>query len=78
MRTQKPETLALTAAMAGTLIILVVFVVDLMLVRHNDLQVGERRLQQFGLMMSEHTARNFEAIDVLLRDTATIHPARTM
>ena len=71
MRTQKPETLALTAAMAGTLIILVVFVVDLMLVRHNDLQVGERRLQQFGLMMSEHTARNFEAIDVLLRDTAT-------
>lgn len=71
MRTQKPETLALTAAMAGTLIILVVFVVDLMLVRHNDLQVGERRLQQFGIMMSEHTARNFEAIDVLLRDTAT-------
>ena len=37
MRTQKPETLALTAAMAGTLIILVVFVVDLMLVRHIDL-----------------------------------------
>lgn len=71
MRTQKPEALALTAAMAGTLIVLFVFVVDLMLVRHNDLQVGERRLQQFGIMMSEHTARNFEAIDVLLRDTAT-------
>lgn len=71
MRTQKPETLALTAAMAGTLIILFVFVVDLMLVRHNDIEVGERRLQQFGIMMSEHTARTFEAIDVLLRDTAT-------
>lgn len=71
MLTQKPERLALTAAMAGTLIILVVFVIDLMLVRHNDLQVGERRLQQFGIMMSEHTARTFESIDVLLRDTAT-------
>jgi signal transduction histidine kinase len=71
MRTQKPETLALTAAMAGTLIILFVFVVDLTLVRHNDLQVGERRLQHFGIMMAEHTARTFEAIDVLLRDTAS-------
>ncbi|PKO43817.1 MAG: hypothetical protein CVU31_13010 [Betaproteobacteria bacterium HGW-Betaproteobacteria-4] len=71
MRTRKPETLALTAAMAGTLIILFVFVVDLTLVRHNDLEVGERRLQHFGLMMAEHTARTFEAIDVQLRDTAS-------
>ncbi len=71
MRARKPETLALTAAMAGTLIILLVFVIDLTLVRHNDLQVGERRLQHFSLMMSEHTARAFEAIDVLLRDTAS-------
>jgi signal transduction histidine kinase len=71
MPTQKPETLALSAAMAGTLIVLFVFVVDLTFVRHNDLEVGERRLQQFGIMMSEHTARTFEAIDVLLRDTAT-------
>lgn len=71
MRSGKPETLALTAAMAGTLIILFVFVIDLTLVRHNDLQVGERRLQHFSLMMAEHTARTFEAIDVLLRDTAS-------
>ncbi|PKO36569.1 MAG: hypothetical protein CVU33_17695 [Betaproteobacteria bacterium HGW-Betaproteobacteria-6] len=71
MRTRKPETLALTAAMAGALITLFVFVIDLTLVRHNDLQVGERRLQHFGLMMAEHTARTFEAIDVLLRDTAS-------
>ena len=71
MRKRKPETLALTAAMAGMLIILFVFVVDLTLVRHNDLQVGERRLQHFGLMMAEHTARTFEAIDVQLRDTAS-------
>ncbi|MDP2882020.1 MAG: ATP-binding protein [Azonexus sp.] len=71
MRTRKPETLALTAAMAGTLIILFVFVVDLALVRHKDLEVGERRLQNFGIMMAEHTARTFEAIDVLLRDTAS-------
>jgi signal transduction histidine kinase len=71
MRTKKPETLALTAAMAGTLIILFVFVIDLTLVRHNDLAVGGRRLQHFGIMMAEHTARTFEAIDVLLRETAT-------
>ena len=71
MRTKKPETLALTAAMAGTLIVLFVFVVDLMLVRHNDLEVGERRVQHFGIMMAEHTARTFEALDVLLRETAT-------
>ena len=71
MRTRNPETPALTAALAGTLIVLLVFLVDLTLARHNDLDAGERRLQHFGIMMAEHTARTFEAIDVLLRETAT-------
>lgn len=71
MRTRKPETLALTVALAGTLTILVVFLTDLALARHHDLELGERRLQHFGIMMAEHTARTFEAVDVLLRETAT-------
>jgi signal transduction histidine kinase len=71
MRTRKPETLALTVALAGTLTILLVFLTDLVLARHRDLESGERRLQHFGIMMAEHTARTFEAVDVLLRETAT-------
>ncbi|AXS78793.1 ATP-binding protein [Dechloromonas sp. HYN0024] len=71
MLTRKPETLALTVALASTLIVLLVFLVDLTLARHNDIEAGERRLQHFGIMMAEHTARSFEAVDVLLRETAT-------
>jgi signal transduction histidine kinase len=71
MAARKPETLALTAALAATLIVLIVFIVDLSLARHNDFEAGERRLQHFGIMMAEHTARTFEAVDVLLRETAT-------
>jgi signal transduction histidine kinase len=51
--------------------ILLVFLVDLVLSRHRDLEAGERRLQHFGIMMAEHTARTFEALDVLLRETST-------
>ena len=68
---RKPETLALSVALAGTLVVLLVFLVDLALARHRDLEAGERRLQHFGMMMAEHTARTFEAVDVLLRETAT-------
>jgi signal transduction histidine kinase len=68
---KKPETLALIVALAGTLTILLVFLGDLVLARHRDLAAGERRLQHFGIMMAEHTARTFEALDVLLRETAT-------
>lgn len=71
MRTRKPETLALAVALSGTLIIVLVFLADLILARHQDLDAGERRLQHFGIMMAEHTARSFEAVDVLLRETAT-------
>lgn len=68
---KKPETLALTVALAGMLTVLFVFLADLVLSRHRDLTAGERRLQHFGIMMAEHTARTFEAVDVLLRETAT-------
>jgi signal transduction histidine kinase len=68
---KKPETLALIVALAGTLTILLVFLGDLVLARHRDLAAGERRLQHFGIMMAEHTARTFEALDVLLRETST-------
>jgi len=68
---KKPETLALTVALAGMLTVLFVFLADLVLSRHRDITNGERRLQHFGIMMAEHTARSFEAVDVLLRETAT-------
>ncbi|MBS1138847.1 MAG: ATP-binding region, ATPase-like:Histidine kinase N-terminal [Proteobacteria bacterium] len=71
MPARKPETLALSIALAGTLVVLLVFLADLVLARHRDLESGERRIQHFGLMMAEHTARTFEAVDVLLRETAT-------
>ncbi|HRF30318.1 MAG: hypothetical protein JNM16_08595 [Dechloromonas sp.] len=71
MPRRKPETLALAVSLAGTLIVLLVFMADLVLARHRDLESGERRLQHFGIMMAEHTARTFEAVDVLLRETAT-------
>ena len=78
MAKKKPETLALIVALAGTMTILLVFLVDLVLSRHRDLEAGERRLQHFGIMMAEHTARTFEALDVLLRETSTdsTEPAR--
>ncbi len=71
MRTRNPETLALAVALAGTLTIILVFFADLLFARHRDLEAGEIRLQHFAIMMAEHTARNLEAVDVLLRETAT-------
>ncbi|RIX49120.1 MAG: hypothetical protein D3M94_04295 [Rhodocyclales bacterium GT-UBC] len=71
MLKRKPETLALIVALIGTLTVLFVFLTDLLLARHRDLEAGERRLQHFGIMMAEHTARAFEAIDVLLREMST-------
>lgn len=68
---RKPETLVLIVALVGTLTVLGVFLADLAVSRHRDLENGERRLQHFGIMMSEHTARAFEAVDTLLRETST-------
>lgn len=71
MAKRKPETLALFVALIGTLAVLSGFLVDLVISRHRDMVSGEKRLQHFSVMMAEHTARTFEAIDILLREMAT-------
>lgn len=71
MLRRKPETLALFVALFSTLSVLAVFLTDLVLARHRDIEAGEKRLQHFGIMMAEHTARSFEAIDVLLREMSS-------
>ncbi len=70
MLRQKPEGLALYVSLIGTLIILLVFLADLLIARHRAIEAGEQRMQQFGLMMAEHTARSFDSISVLLREIA--------
>jgi len=70
MLRKKPEALALFVALISTLTVLAVFLVDLLLARQRDIEAGEKRLQHFGIMMAEHTARAFEALDVLLREMA--------
>ena len=67
---QKPETLALIVALVSTITVLTVFLTDLLLARQRDLETGEKRVQHFGIMMAEHTARTFEAVDILLREMA--------
>ena len=71
MRPRKPETSALLIALAGILIIAAFLLIDLTLAHHRDLEDGKRRLRHFDLMMAEHTARTFEAVDVLLREVST-------
>src|SRR5574343_1186688 len=68
MASRKPETLALTISLVGTLIVVLVFLADLIVARNRDLEAGERRLQHFSIMRAEHTARTFEAVDMLLRE----------
>lgn len=58
-------------ALAGTLAVAAVFISDLALSRQRELDLGERRVQHFGTMLGEHTARTFEAVDILLREIAT-------
>lgn len=70
MLKRKPETLALSVALIGTLTVLLGFLGDLAFSRARDLENGEHRLQHFSIMMAEHTARAFEALDVLLREVA--------
>lgn len=67
---RKPDSLALIVALIGSVTVLGAFMVDLLLSRQRNLEEGQQRLQHFSLMLAEHTARSFEAIDILLRDTA--------
>ena len=68
---RRPDLLALIFALVGTLAVVAVFISDLMLSRERELEQGERRVQHFGIMLGEHTARTFEAVDILLREVAT-------
>lgn len=67
----KPESLIPLIALVGTLAVFIVLLADLYLSRQREIESGERRLQHFSVMMAEHTARSFEAIDILLREVAT-------
>lgn len=71
MLQRKPESLALIVALISTLAVLGGFMADLLVARHRDIDAGEQRLQHFGIMMAEHTARAFEAVDVTLREIST-------
>lgn len=71
MHRRKPETLVLLIALIGTLTVLAGFIVDLFFSRQRDLEEQEKRLQHFSVMLAEHTARAFEAMDILLREMAT-------
>lgn len=67
---RKPEALALMVALVGTVTVLTVFLSDAFLSRERELELGERRIQHFSIMLAEHTARTFEAVDILLREMA--------
>jgi signal transduction histidine kinase len=68
---RRPDLLAIVVALLGTLAVAAAFLGDLLLSRGSELEVGERRIQEFGIMVGEHTARSFEAVDILLREIAT-------
>lgn len=70
MFNRKPEQLALLFALLSMLALLLVVLIDLFLSYQRDLDSGEKRLQQFSVMMAEHTARSFEAVDLLVNEIA--------
>jgi signal transduction histidine kinase len=67
---RRPDLLAIVVALLGTLAVAAAFLGDLLLSRESELAAGERRVQEFGVMLGEHTARSFEAVDILLREIA--------
>jgi signal transduction histidine kinase len=68
---RKPDSLAIIVALISSVSVLGAFMVDILMSRHRDLEEGQQRLRHFSQMLAEHTARSFEAIDILLRDTAS-------
>ncbi|MGE5768896.1 MAG: ATP-binding protein [Betaproteobacteria bacterium] len=67
---RRPDLLALFVAIFGTVAVLLFFLGNLMLSRERELDAGERRIEQFGKMLGEHTARSLGAVDILLRGIA--------
>jgi signal transduction histidine kinase len=68
---RRPDLLAIVVALIGTLAVAAAFLGDLLLSRESEIAAGEQRVQEFGTMLGEHTARSFEAVDILLREIAT-------
>ncbi|MBS1189162.1 MAG: ATP-binding region, ATPase-like:Histidine kinase N-terminal [Rhodocyclaceae bacterium] len=71
MLPRKPDALAILVAVISSVAVLGAFIIDIFTSHRRDLEEGRQRLQHFSLMLAEHTARSFEAIDILLRDTAS-------
>lgn len=68
--TRTPANRIFLAAQAGALLVLLLFITDLFFNQHRDLAAGKERAQRFNFMMAEHTARTFDAVDILLREIA--------
>ncbi len=66
-----PDLLALIVALAGALAVITFLLGDLLLSRERELELGTERIEHFGVMFGEHTARTYEAVDILLREIAT-------
>ena len=67
---RRPDLIALTIALTGMLALAIVVIGEIYAARERELSTGERRVQYFGAMIGEHTARTFEAVDILLREIA--------
>ena len=68
---RRPDLVVLVVVLVGTLVTVATFFSSLLLSRDGELEIGERRVRDFGVMIGEHTARSFEAVDILLREIAT-------
>ena len=68
---RRPDLLALIVALAGTLAVVAFLLWDQFLSRERELDLGTARTEHSGVMLGEHTARTYEAVDILLRDIAT-------
>ncbi len=66
-----PDLLALIVALAGALAVITFLLGDLLLSRERELELGTERIEHFGVRCGEHTARTYEAVDILLREIAT-------
>ena len=67
---RRPDLVVLVVVLVGTLATVATFLGSLLLSRASELEIGERRVRDFGVMVGEHTARSFEAVDILLREIA--------
>jgi len=68
---RRPDLLALIVALASALAVVAFVVGDLLLSRERELDLGAARTEQFATMLGEHTARTYEALDILLREIAS-------